>query len=141
MQDAFKEYKLDMIRRSERRQIEIESRNEERKRQAEIQKLKFEIDMKFRHTQQQKTKDENEPGYFIMTNQKNKRVMSTKEIKDLTRKNYEKLTEVKDKLRNEKIEKAKKLNKLKYSMYTKIIQKHVLTHGPNFAMEFKAIQH
>ena len=66
--------------------------------------------------------------------------MSLRQMKEQTKKNYEKLPEVKQKHLREKIEELKKHNRLKYSIYKKTIQQRVLANGPNFNLSFKALE-
>ena len=72
--------------------------------------------------------------------QQTREPMSYEEIRQLTRKNYERLPEVKERETRERDQLDKKLNRYRSSIYKRTIQQHVLNAGPNFHMSFKAFK-
>ncbi|CAF1020419.1 unnamed protein product [Brachionus calyciflorus] len=134
LQDAFMIFKKDLIERSQKRLRSIEERSQMRHLQAEYERKQAEINIKLKEVQ---TKLANGSRSHIEIPRK--RVMSSQEIKNLTKKNYEKLPEVKEKQQKQRLQQAKKLNLIKSSIYKKTIQQHVLSKGTNFGLNFKAL--
>ena len=119
LQDAFKMFKANAIKQCERRQNELRERNEERRERAEFERQLVEMNLKAKEEEQKKLRESKRAG--MLASQKSvKRVMSTKEIKELTKRNYERLPEVQEKMIKNKIEQAKKMNKLKSSIYNRV---------------------
>ena len=135
LQDAFLIFKKDLIERSNKRQKSIEERAQMRKLQAEYDRKQAQVNQKLKEVQK-KFQVSSRPKSEIPR----KRVMSSQEIRILTKKNYEKLPEVRQKQQKDRYEQAKKLNLIKSSIYKKTIQQHVLTKGPNFSLNFKAFK-
>jgi hypothetical protein len=122
LQDAFRAFKAKTIQHSQQRQIELRKRNEERRQRAEFERHMVEINLKYKEEERRKAREAYWANYMeSLANQRaNRRVMTAREIRDLSRKNYEKLPEVKEKLDRERIEKERKMNKIKASIYTKV---------------------
>ena len=146
LQEAFHMHKQSLIKRSQQRQLAIRDKNEERKMQADYERQVLENRLvRAREEMMQKRMKEGKLGQNGSSSSSssrvatNRRSMSVKEIKELTRKNYERLPEVKEKQIRERIEREKLLNKVRSSIYNKVIQEKVLSKGPNFGMRFKAL--
>jgi hypothetical protein len=126
LQDAFKAFKSRAMERSQKRQAELQKRSEDRRQRAEFERRVVEINMKHREEEKRRAREVYWANYaesLVGANQRtNRRVMTAQEIKSLTRKNYEKLPEVKEKLDRERVEKAKRMNKIKSAIYTKVFK-------------------
>ncbi len=122
LQDAFRTFKSKVIQHSRQRQLELQKRNEERRQRAEFERNVVEINLKYKEEQRKKAREVYWSSYMdsLVNQRANRRVMSEREIKSITRKNYEKLPEVKEKLDRERIEQDKKMNKIKAKIYTKV---------------------
>lgn len=131
LQDAFMTFKKDLIMRSQKRVKEIEERSQLRNEKAEYERGQAQMNLKLREAQKRLFKQ-------TSITQAPRRRLSSQEIKTITKKNYEKLPEVKQRQQKEKNEQAKKLNLIKSSIYKKTIQQHVLAKGPNFDLKYKA---
>ena len=53
--------------------------------------------------------------------------------------NFDRLPEVKHRFVQLRLEEQRLQNRLKYSIYAKTIQQRLLTNGPNFRLDFKAL--
>ncbi|RNA20097.1 hypothetical protein BpHYR1_014906 [Brachionus plicatilis] len=135
LQDAFLIFKKDLIERSNKRLRNIEERAQMRKLQAEYDQKQVQMNLKLKEVQR-KFQVNSKPKVEIPC----KRAMSSQEIRILTKKNYEKLPEVRQKQHKERLEQTRKLNLVKSSIYKKTIQQHVLSKGPNFGLNFKALK-
>lgn len=137
LQEAFEARQAWFIRRSQRRQHEIQARAQERRMADQLrQELQIET---IRRENERKMR---ESVMRSMENDKwcpRKRQMSLQEIRETTRKNYERLPEVKQRLVQQRLEEERQQNRLKYSIYAKTIQQRLLTSGPNFRLDFKAL--
>ena len=144
LQEAFETFRRDLINRSRRRQIEIQQRAEQRNLEFEA-KREFARSLKTNTYSGRNRRASLKPSFktgvqFDLNNQEApKRRMSIQEIKSQNKRLYEKLPEVQQKQSKQKIDEAKKLNRMRYSIYKKSIQQHVLNKGANFNQNFKAI--
>jgi hypothetical protein len=131
LQEAFETFKYDLVARSKRRQKEIEYRAQKRQEQVEYERKLAELNAnKLNSARSRQIPVKNikptSNGYYFEINDhihngnQYKRRMSTQEIKELTKKNYEKLPEVKQKQNKQRLEQNKKLTRLKSSIYNKV---------------------
>lgn len=117
LQEAFGKYKRDMIERSKKRQLMIEERARVRKEQSENEKkYALEMNLREKHERILRLMDSRKSNVKIGQ----KRRFSVHEIKEITRKNYEKLPEVKHKQKLENLEKTKRLNRIRSNVYQKV---------------------
>ena len=65
--------------------------------------------------------------------------MTADQIKEQTKKKYQRLPEVQQRQIKKKLEDDKKKNRIKSHIYKKAIQQKVLSDGPNFKRSFKAL--
>ena len=136
LQEAFETYRYDLISRSRQRQKEIQFRAEQRQTELEFEAQQIENYHKRLKTQQmnkklQFIKKKNEAmvrnstkGLMFEINVDNfmhKRQMTQQDIKKQTKKMYEKLPEVKQKQLQQRAEEIKRNNRLKSSIYRKVI--------------------
>ena len=136
LQEAFETYRFDLISRSRQRQKEIQFRAEQRQTELEFEAQQIENYHKRLKTQQmnkklQFIKKKNEAmvrnstkGLMFEINVDNfmhKRQMTQQDIKQQTKKMYEKLPEVKQKQLQQRAEEIKRNNRLKSSIYRKVI--------------------
>lgn len=140
LQEAFETHKQDLIDRSIRRQNVIQSRAQQRYQEAEFKRQHTEI-MLAKQQQEQAIRLNKEQlnqlkshrnqmnrnnltAYFERsedaTTSLPRRRMSVQEIYSQNRRMYEKLPEVQAKQRNQRIEKAKELNRMRSSIYKKV---------------------
>ena len=118
LQEAFGTYKRDLIERSKRRQIMIEERSKLRKERAEYERsCAMEANLKFK---EDKIAMALKARNSMNVNIGQKRHFSVNEIKEITRKNYEKLPEVKQKQHKQNLEKSKQLNRIRSNVYKKV---------------------
>lgn len=140
LQDAFATFKYDLIARSLKRQKEIELRAKQRQNFIDYERKLAEL-----NTNNNKSKGisrssysasnvmksggggggpngNNRENYFEINDvhKQKRRVMSAQEIKEMTKKNYSKLPEVKQKQVKQRLEQTKKLNLIKSSIYKKV---------------------
>jgi len=144
LQDAFSTFKYDLIARSLKRQKEIELRSKQRQNFIDYERKLAELNTENKTRGKsggisrsscsasnvmsaQKSRD----NYFEVNDvnkaqqqqqhhHQKRRVMSAQEIKDMTKKNYSKLPEVKQKQVKQRLEQTKKLNQIKSSLYKKV---------------------
>ena len=138
LQDAFSTFKYDLIARSLKRQKEIELRSKQRQNFIDYERKLAELNTERKSRGKsgitrascsasnvmsgQKSRD----NYFEVNDvnkaqHQKRRVMSAQEIKEMTKKNYSKLPEVKQKQVKQRLEQTKKLNQIKSSIYKKVI--------------------
>ena len=134
LQEAFRLRKPDFIQRSNMRLNEIKLRSSERKLENQ-QTMLTRLHMK----QQQQQQQQKRARGAINTVPTKRKQMSAQEMKEQTRRAYEKLPEVKSKKLRQQQEELKMSNRLRHSIYKRAIQEKVLTSGPNFSMDFKAL--
>ena len=130
LQEAFETFKFDLIARSRKRQTEIELRARQRQNFIDYERKLAELRSNSARPiksscsasnmlQQQKSRE----NYFEINdvhNKQKRRVMSAHEIKEMTKKNYSKLPEVKQKQVKQRLEQTKKMNLIKSSIYKKV---------------------
>jgi hypothetical protein len=124
LQDAFKHFKKDLIARSEKRLQVIEERSQVRHEEAEYKRKQQEqLDKELAERKQALRRPNSTNAlcnYFELKTHERKRQMSAHEIKEMSRKNYEKLPEVKQKQMRQRLEQERLLNRIKYSIYKKV---------------------
>jgi hypothetical protein len=164
LQEAFETFKYDLIARSRKRQTEIEQKAKQRQNFIDYERKLAELNGHHQkgagsakpslgrtsHSASNVLLEKNGGGggsrenYFevndVLQSKQKRRVMSAQEIKEMTKKNYSKLPEVKQKQVKQRLEQNKKLNLIKSSIYKKTIQQQVLAKGPNFKMKFRALE-
>ena len=139
LQDAFATFKNDLIARSLKRQSEIEARARQRQNFVDYERKLAEMNSNAQSRRQNSsaktisrascsasnvmTCKSGRENYFevndVLQKQK-RRVMSAHEIKEMTKKNYSKLPEVKQKQVKQKLEQTKKMNLIKSTIYKKV---------------------
>ena len=151
LQEAFEMNRYDLISRSRQRQKEIQYRNELRRKEAEYEiermalfqknnnnnnlnvcianKYKTKFTPSVNNNSNSNSKPKSEPlriNYFEVNveNFMHKRQMSSQEIKTQTKKNYSKLPEVKQKQLQIRAEELKRRNRIKSTIYKKVIGKY-----------------
>ena len=129
MQDAFRMHKQELIYRSNQRLKDIKLRSEREKLKTELRNNKLiqidELNRKRLNDEKFKKKYDYMQIYFKPEEKKpnftRRRHMSTKEIKNQTKKLYKKLPEVKQKELDKKMEEIKKHNRIKSAMFKKVV--------------------
>jgi hypothetical protein len=140
LQDAFSTFKYDLIARSLKRQKEIELRSKQRQNFIDYERKLAELNAENRtrgksgiitrsscSASNVMSAQKNRVNYFEVNDvnkaqqHQKRRVMSAQEIKEMTKKNYSKLPEVKQKQVKQRLEQTKKLNQIKSSIYKKVI--------------------
>ncbi len=135
LQDAFATFKYDLIARSLKRQKEIELRAKQRQNFIDYERKLAELNTKNKSKGISRSSysasnvmksggsnGNNRENYFEINDvhKQKRRVMSAQEIKEMTKKNYSKLPEVKQKQVKQRLEQTKKLNLIKSSIYKKV---------------------
>ena len=117
LQEAFETYRHDLLIRSRERQNNIKLKAEKRMAMAQLRLENAELnnDFKVERQQAKKQREKNQ-----VEKQMRRPQLSTNEIKQITRKNYEKLPEVKEKQAKQRVEMDKKLNRFRSSIYQKV---------------------
>jgi hypothetical protein len=134
LQQAFEMHKSDLIMRSKKRQRDIQQKAEQRRTEAEF-KLKQREELReieaqmLREQKYNGTKTSRTMVSFDVANIKKsrnplacmpKRQMTLEQIRLQTKRNYERLPEVRQMQIKKRVEEDKKLNRLKYSIYKKV---------------------
>lgn len=148
LQEAFETNRYDLISRSRQRQKEIQLRTEQRQLEAEYEiermavlqknlEMSNALHLNQRHNYLCNKKRQQQPAassqaeavdhfqrgaYFEISVDKfaQKRAMTQQEIKSMTRRNYSKLPEVKEKQLKKSAEEIKRRNRLKSDLYKKV---------------------
>ncbi|RNA05137.1 hypothetical protein BpHYR1_049976 [Brachionus plicatilis] len=152
LQEAFQIYKYDLLKNSRNRvkEIKIKAARRQVAKELKIDTLeqlnaKFSNNIKnIKQRQNEASQDkEKKINYFTIDKamfSKNRHVMSSQEIVEQTKKKYQKLPEVQQKKLKQKLEETKIRNRIKSNIFKKTIQQKVLSSGPNFNLNFKALE-
>jgi hypothetical protein len=120
LQEAFEIFNRDLIMRSRKRQEQIEEKSKLRQATAEYERKRA-IELELRqHEERSNLARANGGGGKVTTTSLPKRRLSIQEIKEITRKNYEKLPEVKEREHQKRLEQSKVLNRARASIYKKV---------------------
>ncbi|CAF0807171.1 unnamed protein product [Brachionus calyciflorus] len=150
LQEAFQVYNFDFLKRSRNRvkEIKIKAARRQVAKDLKLDSL-IQLDQKLSKTRQfdkQRAKesiDDKKLNYFTIDKamfSKNRHIMSSQEIVQQTKKKYQNLPEVQQKKLRQKLEENKIRNRLKSNIFKKAIQQRVLSSGPNFNLNFKALE-
>lgn len=152
LQEAFQVYKYDFLKKSRNRVKEIKIKAARRQVAKELKLDTLEqLNAKLakncknlRHRENESNElNEKKINYFTIDKAmftKNRHVMSSQEIVEQTKKKYQKLPEVQQKKLKQKLEENKIRNRIKSNIFKKTIQQKVLSSGPNFQLNFKALE-
>ena len=126
LQESFEIYKYNLISNSRKRQREIQLRAQQRRQEAEYKTEQLtELERNFKNTiknRNLKLKEFNKDYFEInLDNFVHKRQMTSKEIKNQTKKIYQKLPEVQQKQLKQRDEENKKRNRIKSMIYKKVL--------------------
>lgn len=121
LQEAFETFRCDLISRSRLRQKEIKFRAEQRQQEAEFRRLN-QLNQERRLSEQKKSCLKKSNSYVLLNMEKSsdRRRMSIQDIKNQNRKLYDKLPEVKQKQKQQRMEEEKRLNRMKTSIFKKV---------------------
>ena len=131
LQEAFEKHRHDLIDRSMQRQNIIQLRSQQRIQDSEFKREHYEALMTKRLEKEReymkKTRLMNRTNFSSHSDGRNgnelpirRRRMSVQEIYSQNKKMYEKLPEVKRKQENQRLEEARRLNRMKSSIYKKV---------------------
>lgn len=152
LQEAFQIYKYDFLKNSRNRVKEIKIKAARRQvvkdlKLDTLEQLNAKISKNYKNLKQRQNQlnEENDKkiNYFTIDKAmftKNRHVLSSQEIIEQTKKKYQKLPEVQQKKLKQKLEESKVRNRIKSNIFKKTIQQKVLTSGPNFNLNFKALE-
>jgi hypothetical protein len=146
LSEAFETYKHDLISRSQMRQREIKLRAERRQQELDYEKNQILLMghhyMRGSHsnyTTNRRQNYQNNINSQMPQQQTRRREMTITQIREQTRKLYERLPEVRAKQQKQISIDNQLKNRIKSSIYKKTIQQRVLTNGPNFKLNYKAL--
>jgi hypothetical protein len=120
LQEAFETYRHDLVIRSRERQKNIQLKAEKRMALAQLRLKNAEIEDNFK-LENRRVKKYDRDTKNQVEKQIRRPQLSTNEIKQITRKNYEKLPEVKERQAKQRIETDRKLNRFRSSIYQKVL--------------------
>jgi hypothetical protein len=117
LQEAFEMFNFKFISKSRRRLNEMKSRVEKRRHDEELKRERLESIVLRNMTNERRSRLVGSGDNFYFAK---KRQMTSLQIKEQTEKVYKKLPEVKEKIKQQKIENIKKHNRIKSSIYNKV---------------------
>lgn len=120
LQEAFQKFRPRIAQRIERRQKQLEENCKLRREQAEFERRLNEKQLKIKEEEQTRKRQEMWRERYLAASKMKARGMTENEMRMLTRRNYERLPEVKQKVLRERLNHEKKLNQIRSKLYNNV---------------------